>query len=302
MKIGVIGLGKMGEAIVYRACRGGHTVYAFDEDEKKIEAMRKYGAKPCMSIEELMSNITLLWLMVPAGEVVDQVLHQLYPLLRADMIIVDGGNSWYKDSQRRAIDLEAIGVHYLDCGTSGGVDGKELGFSLMVGGSLDAYKQAVPLFHVLASVDGYAYMGPSGAGHYVKMIHNGIEYGLLQAYAEGMQLIMQGPFKELNAESIAQVWQHGSIIRSWIGQLMCEVLKQKPDFQQISGAIAENGTGAWMQQCATEAGFKTPMLDQSLAIRAWSRETGGDVSTQLVALLRHRFGGHQIQTTDSKES
>lgn len=295
MNIGCIGLGKMGEAIAYRASKGGHTVWTFDEDEKKSLATMQFGARACNSIEQLVSECSVIWLMLPAGKIVDDVLNQLYPSLRSDMIIIDGGNSWYQDSQRRAEDLASIGVHFLDIGTSGGVDGKEKGFSLMIGGAKSAYDQLAGLFRALAALDGYAYMGPSGSGHYVKMIHNGIEYSLLQAYAEGIQLLQSGPFKELDLEKITKVWQNGSIIRSWIGSMLHDIVEKKPDFNQISGSIEENGTGAWMHKEATALNIKTPMLDQALAIRTWSRETGGDLSTKLVALLRNRFGGHPLK-------
>ena len=294
MNIGCIGLGKMGEALVYRACMAGHTVWAYDEDEKKTKAVMQYNAKPCNSIEQLMAECSTIWLMVLAGKIVDDVLHQPYPYLKAGMTIIDSGNSNYKDTIRRAEELESINVNFVDCGTSGGMNGREKGFSLMIGGKEEVYKNLIGLFHAFAAPNGFCYIGPSGSGHYVKMVHNGVEYALLQSYAEGMHLLHDGYFKDLNLTEIAHVWQNGSVIRSWIGELLHEVLAENPDFEQIPGGIGENLTGAWTQEEGKERNVKTPMLDEVLAIRSESRKTGGDLSTKLVALLRKRFGGHQL--------
>lgn len=295
MNIGCIGLGRMGEAIAYRASKGGHQVWAFDENSRAVQEVAKYGARPCTSAHQVTENCNVIWIMVPAGQPVDDVLSELHPYLKEGMIIIDGGNSWYQDSQRRAADLASVGVHFLDCGTSGGLDGRELGYSLMIGGNKEAYNNTVSLFRSIAAADGFSHLGASGAGHYVKMVHNGIEYSMLQAYAEGIHLLHDGAFKSLDLAEVTQVWQHGSIIRSWIGELLHEVTQKNRDLAGISGAIGENLTGAWMQKEAATHQVPTPMLDEALARRAWSRSSGGDYGTKIVALLRNRFGGHKLE-------
>src|SRR5579863_2373875 len=214
MKVALIGLGKMGEAIAYRAIQAGHSVIGFDVNKEMCDAAQKIGVKLVVSIADFAHHdVHVFWLMVPQGELVDQVIAQLRPLLQPGDIVVDGGNSKFTDSMRRAQELAAQKIFFLDCGTSGGIRGREQGFCLMVGGDKKAYAVVEPLLQSIAAPEGYAYLGLSGTGHYVKMVHNGIEYALLQAYAEGFQLLKEGVFKDahLDLEKVAALWQSGSI-------------------------------------------------------------------------------------------
>jgi len=232
--------------------------------------------------------------MVPAGQPVDDVLAALTPHLNPNAIVIDGGNSFFKDSIRRHGQLAAKQIQFLDCGTSGGLHGKATGFSLMIGGNRPAFESIEPIFTAIAAPDGCLYVGPAGSGHFVKMVHNGIEYGLLQAYAEGFHLIKDGPYKDINLADIAHVWNHGAIIRSWICQLAEEVLKKDQDLTGIQGSIGENLTGRWTVDTAKECNVPLPTIQQALDVRAWSRQTGGNYATKLVAVLRNAFGGHAV--------
>jgi 6-phosphogluconate dehydrogenase len=244
-------------------------------------------------------RVRVIWIMVPAGKPVDDVLAALRSHLQAGDLIIDGGNSHFKDSIRRCSDVQKINVHFLDCGTSGGVHGKELGFALMVGGDRAAFAMAAPIFKALAVGGdcGYAYLGPSGAGHYVKMVHNGIEYALLQAYAEGFHLLKDGSYKDLNLEQVCQVWNGGSVVRSWIVELARQVFERDQALTSVGGQIGENKTGQWAVDEAHERCVPVKMIEDALAIRAWSRETGGNYATKVVAMLRHQFGGHAVKQT-----
>ena len=295
MKFGIIGLGKMGSAIAYRVLKGGFEVFGFDLDKKATEAAQKMGVKIVDSIEHMPKYVRVIWLMVPVGSPVDDTLKKLLPHLQKGDIVIDGGNSKYTDSIRRAKMLEAHGVEYLDCGTSGGIEGKETGFSLMVGGNVRAYEKVKPFWQCIAAPQGFGLVGPTGAGHYVKMIHNGIEYGLLEAYAEGFHVLHDGSYKDLNLQQISGIWNHGSVIRSFLLQLAQKVFKEHPDFKNISGEIAEGGTGLWTVESAKENKIPVPVIEESLKIRKWSRETGGNWATKLIALLRQAFGGHEVK-------
>ena len=296
MKIGVIGLGRMGLAIAERLVKAGIAVVGVDPDVTKKNVVEALGICFVSSCQELAAKAQVIWLMVPAGDAVDGVLEQLLPHMQSGSIVIDGGNSFFKDSVRRAALLEAKGFHFIDCGTSGGLHGKELGYSLMVGGAADAVERCRPIFRAVAmQPGGYAHVGPVGAGHYVKMVHNGIEYAVLQAYGEGFQLLKEGPYKGLDLAAIATVWNNGSIIRSWIGELAQEVLTHDQELTHISGAIGENKTGQWTVELAKEHGIELPVIEKSLAVRAWSRVTGGNYATKLVAMLRQAFGGHPVE-------
>lgn len=294
MKIAVVGLGKMGNALVYRLTNAGFQVIGFDPDVKARRKAAVYGAHVTDSLEHCAQQATVIWLMIPAGELVDNVLEQLKPYLQKESIIIDGGNSHFSDSVRRAKRLKSHGIHFIDCGTSGGLAGKRKGFSLMLGGDKKIIASIEPLFKALATSKGYAYMGPAGAGHYVKMVHNGIEYALLEAYAEGFHLLHSGSYKNLDLETITQVWSHGSIIRSWILDLAHAVFKRDQNFDNVDGAIQESGMGAWTIQEAYAQKIPALLIEDALEIRAWSRQSGGNYATKLVALLRHEFGGHSI--------
>lgn len=296
MKCAVVGLGRMGSAVVYRLHNAGHQVVGYDPSEQARQEAAMVGATIVSTLEECAHHAQIIWLMVPAGPIVDQVLKELQQHLNANAIVIDGGNSKFTDSIRRFQELKGSGIEFLDCGTSGGLHGKEIGFSLMIGGSKKAFDLAEPIFKAVAAKEGYGLVGPSGSGHYVKMVHNGIEYALLQAYAEGLQLLHEGEFKELDLAKITTIWQHGSIIRSWILELTHEILKKDQQLEAVSGSIAESGTGAWTVEEARKQKVPVKLIENALQIRAWSRETGGNYATKLVALLRLAFGGHVLGT------
>jgi len=300
MKLGIVGLGKMGNAIAYRLLQGGHEVVGFDLDEKALRVAQTIGVEAADSIEDVAKKSSIVWLMVPVGNPVDSTIEKLIPHMGKDDIIIDGGNSKFTDSIKRYELLKEHGIFFLDCGTSGGLAGREIGFSLMVGGDKSAYEKAVSILKSIAAPQGFGYMGPSGAGHYVKMVHNGIEYGLLQAYAEGFHILKAGQYKDLDLEKISSVWLHGSIIRSFILELSHEIFKEleskvEKDVSKIIGEIAEGGTGRWTVEEAEKQNIPTPVITQALKVRAWSRETGGDYATKLIALLRNKFGGHAVK-------
>lgn len=293
MKIGIIGLGRMGSAITYRLCAAKHDVLAFDANEYAMQDAVRMGADIAHSPADLAQQVSIIWLMVPAGAVVDAVIEDIARQLPEESIIIDGGNSNYADSVRRYNYLAERKIHFIDCGTSGGLHGRDHGFSLMIGGERPIYDKLIPLFKAIAAPSGYAYMGPAGAGHYVKMVHNGIEYALLQAYAEGFQVLKEGAYPDLNLQDVTRVWNNGSIIRSWIVDLAQQLFAEHgQDFDAISGVIGGGQTGTWTAEEAQRCNIPVPMLQEALAIRAQSQETGGNYATKLVALLRHQFGGH----------
>ncbi|MBI2775472.1 decarboxylating 6-phosphogluconate dehydrogenase [Candidatus Dependentiae bacterium] len=295
MKVGLIGLGRMGIAIAERLLGAKIHVVGFDENADAVKEFEKMGGQGVRTAAEVGNHTQIFWLMVPAGDAVDEVIDEIYPNLRSKAIVIDGGNSKFTDSIKRAEKLNFQGVRYLDCGTSGGLHGKENGFSLMIGGDAQAYKEIEPVFKAIAAPKGYGLVGPSGAGHYVKMVHNGIEYALLQAYAEGLHLLhANSHYKELDLAQITDIWNHGSIIRSWILDLAHRILERDQDFAKISGKIFESGTGKWTVEEAHRHHVPVKLIEDALKIRADSRETDGDYATKLVALLRHEFGGHKL--------
>lgn len=295
MKIGLIGLGRMGNSIAYRLINAGHEVIGFDPNVKAQEEATKYGATIAQDYEQLLKQARITWFMVPAGKAVDATIEKLTPHLQAGDIVVDGGNSLFSSTILRGKKLAEANVHYLDCGTSGGILGKETGFSLMIGGEQEIFERVKPIFEAIAAPNGFGYMGPSGAGHYVKMIHNGIEYSVLQAYAEGIHLLKKGHYKNLDLASITKVWSHGSVIKSLILDLAHEVLVKDQEFEDISGEIAENFTGRWTLEEALKQGIAMDLLERSLHKRTWSRQTGGNYATKLIAMLRNKFGGHEVK-------
>jgi 6-phosphogluconate dehydrogenase len=295
MNIGIIGLGRMGAAIAFRLIKAGHTVTGFDPSIEAQTAAQEIGVTCVQLISDVCKDARIVWLMVPAGKAVDDALAGIQGTLQKGDIIIDGGNSFYQQSVERAQRAALSSIAFLDCGTSGGLYGKEHGFSLMIGGDKTAYEQALPVFQAIAQPDGYAHVGPSGAGHFVKMVHNGIEYALMQSYAEGFHLLKKGPYSDLNLEQIAAVWNHGAIIRSWLLELIQQIYSRGSDLKDISGAVGENQTGFWTAKTAKERGIPVKMIEQALDIRAWSRQDGGNYATKLVALMRHEFGGHEIK-------
>ncbi len=300
MQIGVIGLGRMGAAIVERLCAKAHRVLVYDLDPTAVNTVEKFGATGAGSIDQLAVQVDLIWLMVPAGNLIDQILVQILPILKLKpgAIIVDGGNSNFHDSVRRAKLCANQQVSFLDCGTSGGLHGRDLGFCLMVGGDQVAYNKIENYLAAIAMPKGYALVGPSGAGHYVKMVHNGIEYALLQAYAEGFDLLKNNRnYPDLDLAQVAGLWQHGSIIRSWLLELTQQILAQDQALENISSKIGGGSTGSWTVSEAQAQNVLVPLIKLSLELRQKSNQTefSNNYANKLVALLRHQFGGHSYE-------
>ena len=297
MEIAIIGLGRMGGNMALRLLRGGHTVIVHDRNPAAAEALKAEGALPATTLEEAVSVLAPprhIWLMVPSGDPVTQTIEALAPLLAKGDAIIDGGNSNYHDSVARAASLRERGLHFVDCGTSGGVWGLKNGYCLMIGGEEEIFRRMEPLFKTLAPADGYAYMGPSGAGHYVKMVHNGIEYGLLQAYAEGFEL-MDASTYDLDLKRIAALWNHGSVVRSWLLELAERALLEDPDLAAIRGYVEDSGEGRWTVQEAIDRDVPATVLTYALFARFRSRQEES-FGAKLIAALRQQFGGHGVRT------
>ncbi|MFQ3319698.1 MAG: 6-phosphogluconate dehydrogenase [Natronomonas sp.] len=297
MQLGVIGLGRMGRIVVDRVVDAGHDVVAFDLDEEAVAAAADAGASPADSIEDFVSQLPeekRIWLMVPAGDAVDATLDDLEPHLDEDDIVVDGGNSHFEKSVARGEALEAA---YLDCGTSGGPAGAELGFSLMVGGPEWAYTEMVPVLDAIATgPQGHDHMGALGSGHYVKMVHNGVEYALMQAYGEGFELLSEGRY-DLDMESIARTWNNGAVIRSWLLELCEEAFREEGnDLGTVADHISGGSTGTWTVQEALEQEVSIPLIYEALGERFDSRVgEDGKFSRRLANRLRYGFGRHEIE-------
>ena len=296
MKLGFVGFGRMGGNMVKRLLDRGHqiTVYA-RRREVRAEAAA-LGAAPADSLADLVEQLTpprVVWMMIPAGGAVDATLSTLQPILSAGDIIVDGGNSNYKDSIRRAAAAASKNLRYIDAGTSGGIWGLQVGYCLMVGGETDAVKVVEPAFLDLAPKDGYMHVGPSGAGHFVKMIHNGIEYGMLQAYAEGFAILHAGSY-DLDLRAISALWNHGSVVRSWLLELAERAFAADPELRSIRGYVEDSGEGRWTVQEAIDHNVPAPVITLSLLQRFRSRqeENFGD---KVIAALRNQFGGHAVK-------
>lgn len=297
MKVGIVGLGRMGNAIAQRLVQADHEVQGFDIDQLSCQKAKSIGVTITFDTAMLAQNNSIIWLMVPAGPTVDKTIETLLPHMKEGDIIVDGGNSNFANSMKRAKMLETKKIFFLDCGTSGGLLGREIGFSLMVGGDQAAYEKIQPLFTAIAAKNGVAHVGPCGAGHYVKMVHNGIEYGILQAYAEGFHLLRGGTFKEsnLDLEKITRVWSNGSVIRSWLLDLAHDIFEKDQKLDNISGEIGATGMGAWSIEDAKKNNVPVPVMQASLDARAWSQKTGGNYATKVVSLFRNAFGGHSVK-------
>jgi len=294
MQLGVIGLGRMGRIVVDRTLAAGHDVVAFDLDDDAVAATAEAGATPAGSIADLVETLgddKRIWLMVPAGKAVDATLDDLDPHLDGDDVVVDGGNSKFQRSVERA---EACSAAYLDCGTSGGPASATEGFSLMVGGPQWAYDELVPVFDAVATgPDGHDRMGPSGAGHYVKMVHNGVEYALMQAYGEGFELLADGRY-DLDLESVARTWNNGAVIRSWLLELCEEAfIEEGSDLGDVADHVAGGSTGTWTVEEALEQEVPVPLIYQALAERFDSRNEGR-FSRRLANRLRYGFGRHHV--------
>ncbi|GMR04614.1 MAG: decarboxylating 6-phosphogluconate dehydrogenase [Thermodesulfobacteriota bacterium] len=297
MQLGFIGLGKMGLNMVTRLLRSeGHDVVVFNKTKAPVESAVKIGAIRARSLRELTAKLEkprTIWLMIPSGPPVDGVIGKLLPLLSKDDTIIDGGNSNYKDSMRRAKELSKMGINFLDAGTSGGVWGLTEGYCLMVGGKKKVFKRVKSIFETLAPEGGFSYTGPSGAGHYVKMVHNGIEYGMLQAYAEGFSLLEASDF-DLDLEDLSRLWNHGSVIRSWLLELCENVFDKDPDLEKIKAYVEDSGEGRWTILDSLEKDRPCPVITLSLLSRLRSREDN-PFAARVIAALRHEFGGHGVK-------
>lgn len=298
MKLGFVGLGKMGRAMALSLSSKGFEVVAYDISVAAVEEVSKKGVRPAFSLEEMARNLEsprTIWMMVPAGKSVDDVIEGLLSHLSEGDTLIEGGNSFYKDSLARAEKLKKKGINFIDVGTSGGLEGAEKGLSLMIGGEKDSYTAAEPIFRALSAPDGYFYTGPSGSGHFVKMIHNGIEYALLQTYGEGFELLRSGPY-ELDLRGVARVWNNGAVIRSWILELLEAAFKDDPQLSGIVGEVGGGETGEWTVEAAMERKVPVPLISLALLMRYRSRQKE-TFAGKVVAALRNRFGGHEIKTT-----
>jgi len=297
MELGLIGLGRMGSNLARRLIAGGHRVVVYDRSAAAASALTKEGAVAASGLRELAEALAApraAWLMVPAGEPVSETIESLLPHLSPGDAIVDGGNSYYKDSLARAQMLRERGLHFLDAGTSGGIWGLQAGFCLMVGGDEEAFRRLEPAFRTLAPEGGYAHVGPSGAGHYAKMVHNGIEYGMLQAYAEGFELLHASGYG-LDLAALARLWNQGSVVRSWLLELAADALGKDPGLTSIKGYVEDSGEGRWMVLEALEKEVPASVLTQSLFARYRSRQEDS-FAARMIAALRREFGGHAVKT------
>jgi len=301
MKLGMVGLGRMGGNMTVRLLQHGHEVVAFDPSPEAIDRTIQAGAAGASSLQDLVSRLEaprVVWLMVPAGEITATTVRELGGLLSSGDVVVDGGNSFYKDSLRRAGQLEAAGIRFVDCGTSGGIWGLENGYCLMVGGDRSAVKLVEPAFLALAPEGGYAHVGPSGAGHFVKMVHNGIEYGLLAAYGEGFEILQRSGF-DLDLLRIASIWRYGSVVRSWLLDLLNEALEKDPQLERIKGYVEDSGEGRWTVQAAIDENVPAPVTAVALFNRFSSRQEES-FSAKVIAALRNEFGGHAVKTEEGE--
>ena len=325
MQLGMIGLGKMGANMVRRLMRGGHQCVVFDVNPENVQRLTAEGAVGATSMDDLIGRLSTpraLWVMVPAGDATETTVEALAQRLNPEDIVIDGGNSYFKDDVRRAKALTARGIHHVDVGTSGGTWGLDLGYCLMIGGSASVVKHLDPLFSTLApghgdisptpgrdrvhgtAEEGYLYCGPSGAGHFVKMVHNGIEYGLMQAYAEGFDIFRHANSKnlpeeiryDLNLPDIAEVWRRGSVVGSWLLDLTASALAENPDLSNFTGAVEDSGEGRWTVMAAVEEGVPAEVLSASLYTRFRSRQDH-TFAEKVLSAMRFKFGGHVERST-----
>jgi 6-phosphogluconate dehydrogenase len=299
MRLGMIGLGRMGGNMSERLMKGGHEVVVFDRAQATVEKYASLGATPAHALADVTKNLKpprIVWIMVPAGKPVDDTIAELQRELTKGDVVIDGGNSNFHDSMRRAAALQAKGIEFIDSGTSGGIWGLENGYCLMIGASEPAFKLCEPVFKTLAPPNGYARMGPPGSGHYVKMIHNGIEYGMLQAYAEGYEILHASKDFKLDLHTIAGVWNHGSVVRSWLNELAETAFEKDADLADLRGYVEDSGEGRWTVQEAIDLDVPAPVITLSLLARLRSRQPDS-FSAKVIAALRNEFGGHAVKKT-----
>jgi 6-phosphogluconate dehydrogenase len=297
MRLAMIGLGRMGGNMSERLMKGGHEVVVYDRSAEAIQRYVSLGAAAAGSASEITAKLKaprIVWIMVPSGKPVDDTIASLVPGLSNGDVIIDGGNSNFHDSMRRAADLQAKGINFVDCGTSGGIWGLANGYCLMIGASAEAFKLCEPIFKTLAPPNGYAHIGPPGSGHYVKMIHNGIEYGALQAYAEGYEILHASRDFKLDLHKIAAVWNQGSVVRSWLNELAEIAFQKDNDLKDLRGYVEDSGEGRWTVQEAIDLDVPAPVITLSLLARLRSRQSDS-FSAKVIAALRNEFGGHAVK-------
>lgn len=297
MQLGMIGLGRMGANMAQRLMNGGHTMVVYDRSQDAIERMKQQGATGVDSLEEMVKTLETpraIWMMVPAGDPTEQTLQTLKPYLQPGDILIDGGNSNFHDTKRRAADLAAVGIHYLDAGTSGGIWGLQNGYCLMVGGPREAFDRVEPLLTTLAPPNGLAYVGMAGAGHFAKMVHNGIEYGMLQAYGEGFEILHASEYG-FDLHQLSALWNQGSVVRSWLLELAERAFEQEGnDLAHIDDYVEDSGEGRWTVLEAIDKNIPAPILTFSLLARFASRQESS-FSAKVIAALRNEFGGHAVK-------
>jgi 6-phosphogluconate dehydrogenase len=299
MQLGMIGLGKMGAFMSERLIHGGHCVVGYDRDATAVARVKSFGADGADSLAAMVSKLSApraVWMMVPAGKPVDDTIAELVTLLSPSDTIIDGGNSYYRDSQRRAAALRDKKISYVDAGTSGGVWGLKEGYSLMIGGDEDVVARLAPIFQALAPAPdkGWGRVGPCGAGHFVKMVHNGIEYGMMQAYAEGFDLMRHKTEMQLDLHQIAEIWRFGSVVRSWLLDLTADALAHNPKMEGVEAYVTDSGEGRWTAIEGIELGVPLPVLSGALDRRFRSQDPA-PFADKLLAMMRHEFGGHAVK-------
>ncbi len=302
MELAIIGLGKMGLNMATRLVRGGHRVVGFARSVETVKEAVALGAEGASSLEDAVSKLNaprIVWVMVPSGQATDDTINKLEGLLQKGDIVIDGGNSNYKDSVRHAAQLEAKGIDFVDCGTSGGIWGLSEGYSLMIGGQVEAVEKMRPIFETLAPAadKGWGRVGPHGAGHFTKMIHNGIEYGMMQAFAEGFSILKAKEEFGLDLAQISEVWQHGSVVRSWLLDLAANALKEDAKLEDIKPWVADSGEGRWTVFESIDLDVPAPIITLALQMRFASRDEE-NFSARMLSALRNQFGGHAIKKAE----
>jgi 6-phosphogluconate dehydrogenase len=304
MQLGLIGLGKMGANMAERLRLGGHRVVGFDFNADAVAKLTASGNVGASTLDELVQKLEArraIWIMVPQGKPVDDTIAKLEPLLNPGDILIDGGNSYYKDSMRHYQEITAKGFQFVDAGTSGGVWGLKEGYSMMIGGDKDPVEYLRPIFETLAPAadKGWGHVGPAGAGHFVKMIHNGIEYGMMQAYAEGFTILEKKTDFSLDLPQISQIWRYGSVVRSWLLDLTADALSKNPTLQGLEAFVDDSGEGRWTVFEAIDLNVSAPIITESLMRRIRSREEN-NFTDRMLAIMRNEFGGHEVKTVASE--
>lgn len=299
LELGIVGLGRMGGNMTERLIRGGHRVVGYARRSESVQRVVEKGAEGAHSLKELTQKLSpprTIWLMIPAGDPVDKTIQGLMPHIQPGDVIIDGGNSNYRDTLRRSLLLKEKSIHFVDVGTSGGIWGLEKGYSLMIGGEKEVVKRLRPIFETLAPAPdkGWGHVGPSGAGHFVKMVHNGIEYGLMEAYAEGFAILKKKEEFNLDLSQIAEIWRYGSVVRSWLLDLTARALAEDSELRDVIPYVAESGEGRWTVFEAIEQEVSAPVITLALLQRARSRDKES-FSDRLLAVLREQFGGHAVK-------